>query len=333
MKWRTKLTELLGCKYPIMQGGLSGLGTWELAAAVCEAGAHGNLTAAVSRTPEKLREDIQRLRKATKEPFAVNITIGMCPHIDEMLEVCIEEDVPSIETAAYKPDEYAERIKKSGITWVHKGATVSFVKHAEKLGADAGVLVGLEGYGFKNIRQLPTMTSIAWAARQLKIPFAAAGGIGDSRTMLATMVAGADGIYMGTAFLTTKECLLPDRIKENIVKAIPDHPDLIFELLAPPTAKDYQEIMGSKDKMPLERWIPALERVMLKHHEWRDVPPMWEQAEKLGEQELFGPRLKGPYSFACAYIDRVVTVKEFIDGLIKGAEEILNNLKEEWALT
>lgn len=161
MKWRTRLTELLGCKYPIMQGSFTSLGTWKFAAAVCEAGAHECLTAAISGTPEKLREDIRNLKRTTTEPFSVNITIGICPHIDEMLEVCVEEDVPSIETSAYKPDKFAEHIKRSGITWIHKGATVRFLRHAEQLGANAGVLVGLEGYGLKNIRQLPTLTSIA----------------------------------------------------------------------------------------------------------------------------------------------------------------------------
>ncbi|MGQ9722307.1 MAG: NAD(P)H-dependent flavin oxidoreductase [Candidatus Jordarchaeum sp.] len=178
MRWRTRLTELLDCKYPIIEGGLSGIGTWDFAAAVSNTGAVGCLTAATSRTPDKLREDIQKLRKATNNPFIVNISIGGCPQIDEMFEACFQEDVPAIETAGYRPDEYIERIKKSNITWIHKGATVDFCKHAEKLGVDAVVLVGLEGYGFKNIKQLPTLTSIAWAAPQLRVPLIAGGGIG-----------------------------------------------------------------------------------------------------------------------------------------------------------
>lgn len=105
MKWQTRLTELLGCEYPIMQGALSRIGNWKFAAAVSEAGAHGCITAAVSLTPEKLREDIRRYRDATGKPFEVNLTVGMCPHIDEMLEVCLEEDVEVIETAVYNADK------------------------------------------------------------------------------------------------------------------------------------------------------------------------------------------------------------------------------------
>lgn len=337
MKWKTRITELLDCKYPILEGGLTGIGTWEFAAAVSETGAVGCLTAAVYKTPERLREAIKNIRAATKNHFTVNISIGMCPRIDEMLEVCIEENVPSLETAVYKPDEYAERIKKSGIPWIHKGATVNFIKHAEDLGADAVVLVGLEGYGFKNIRQLPTLTSIAWARRQIKVPLLAAGGIGDARTMLAAMMAGADGVYLGSALMATIECPLSARVKENMVKAAPDHPDLIMELLAPPRPEDYKEIMAMRGKIPFEKWMPALERVMLKHHEWRDTPTMWEQGDKLKDDPdaampSLGTRPKGPFSFACAYIDRIVSVQEFIDNMVKGAEEIMKGLTTQWEL-
>ncbi len=312
-----------------MEGGLSGLGTWELAAAVCEAGAHGSITAAVYRTPEGLREAIQNLRKATKHKFSVNLTIGMCPRIDEMLDVCIEENVHAIETAAYKPDEYAKKIKKAGIIWIHKAAVIDHLKHAERLGADAVVLVGLEGYGFKNIRQLPTFTAIAWGARQLKVPLVAGGGIGGPHTFLAALALGAEGIYMGTAFLVTKECPLSQRVKENIVKATPDHPDLIFELIAPPDPEEYKAVREAKDKMPLEKWLAAMERVHLKHKDWRNVLPMWEQGEQLrtdkAEEAMptYGSRPKGPYSFACGYLNKIVSCKELIEGIVKGAEEIL----------
>jgi putative N-acetylmannosamine-6-phosphate epimerase len=339
VKWRTRLTELLGCKYPIMEGAYAGIGTWEFAAAVSKTGAVGCLTAMTSKTPDGLREDIQKLRKATKNPFTVNITLAICPHIDDMFEVCFEEDVPAIETAAFRPDEYAERIKESGITWIHKAATMDFCKHAEKLGADAVVLVGLDGYGFKNIRQVPTFTSIAWAAPQLNVPLIAAGGIGDPRTFLGALFLGADGVYLGSALMATKECSLSDRIKENIVKAQPDHPDLIRELLAPPIPKDFAEVLKMREKMPLEEWLISLEKVMLKHPDWKDVDPAYlQELLKSGGTEVIelfpslGTRPKGPFSFACGYIDRIVTVQEFIENMVKGAEKILKIKAEEWEL-
>ena len=330
MEWKTRITDLLECKYPIMEGGLSGIGTWELAAAISETGAVGCITAGLYKTPERLQNAIRKTRETTKNPFAVNITIGMTQHIDEMFEVCFAERVPHIETAAYRPDEYADRIKKSGIPWIHKGATVDFCKHAEKLGADAVVLVGLDGYGFKNIKQLPTFTAIAHASKQIKVPLLAAGGIGDGHTFLGALALGADGVYMGTAFEVTQECRLSQRIKQNIVDAVPDHPNLIHELLAPPDMKDYMEVRAAKDAMPFERWITAMEAVHLKHSKWKETGPMWEMAENLTKEqaanfEMMGERIKGPYSFACAYIDNIPTCKELVERIIREAEEILDS--------
>jgi len=326
MEWKTRITELLGCKYPILEGGLSGMGTWELAAAVTNAGGEGCITAGVYKKPENFREAIHKIRESVGEKhFAVNFTYGMNTYADEKFEVCVEEKVRHIETAVYKPDDIAERIKKAGMTWIHKAASLRHLKHAEKLGVDAVVLVGLDGWGFKNPEQLPTFTSIAWAANELNIPLIAAGGIGDARTFLGALALGADGIYMGTAFEVCKESRLPEKIKQNIVKAVPNHPDLIYELLAPPDPKEYKRILDAKDKMPFEKWIPALEAVGLKHNP--DVPPMWEMAEPKGDDmdiHFIGPRLKGPYSFACAYIDHVPTVKELIESIIQKAEGIID---------
>ncbi len=251
--------------------------------------------------------------------------------------MCIEEEIPIIETAGYRPDVYAEQIKESGITWIHKGATIDFVKHGEKLGADAVVLVGLDGYGFKNIRQLPTFTSIAWAAPQMEVPLIAAGGIGDARTMLAALMAGADGVYMGSAFMATKECPISERIKQNMINAKPDHPDLIYELLAPLRPEDYQEVMELRRRMPVEKWLPALEMVMLKHHEWKDVDFMKVQ-EKILHQDpdsppSLGSRPKGPFSFVCGYINQIQTVQQLIENMVQDAEQIMTNVVRQWELT
>jgi hypothetical protein len=125
-----------------------------------------------------------------------------------------------------------------------------------------------------------------------------------------------------------------------MIRAQPNHPDLIRELLAPPIPKDYVKIMEMKDKMPFEEWIVSLERVMLKHQDWKDVDPIWVEAEVLKNKDpataeqfpSLGTRPKGPFSFACGYIDRVVTVKEFIENMIKGAEKILKEKTERWEL-
>ena len=327
LEWNTRLTELLGCKYPIMQGAFAGFGTWEFAAAVSKADACGCITASVYGKPEKLREAIQNMRKAVGgKPFTVNISIGICRDVEGMLNVCIDERVPAVETAAYKPDEYINLIRKAqnvGVRWIHKAATLNFVKHAEKLGADAVILVGLDGYGFKNIRQLPTFTSIAWASRHIKIPLVAAGGIGDARTFLAALAAGADGAYIGSAFMATKECPLPENVKEMMVMdKTPDDPSLIFELVAPPKFEEYEKVMRERNKLSLEVWLPKLEAVMLKHHNWETTTN-----EQSLQQQLKSGKIRRMWSFTIpAYVDRVVTVEELIKSIVEGAEKIL----EDW---
>jgi nitronate monooxygenase len=299
-----------------LQGALSRIGNCKFAAAVSETGAHGCLTAAVSLTPEKLREDIRRCREATSKPFEVNLTVGMCPHIDEMLKVCLDEDIEVIETAVGSADDLGKRIKDAGRKWIHKTATLKHALHAEKSGADAVIIVGLEGIGFKNISQLPTMTTIAWAARHVKIPIIAGGGIGDARTFLGALALGAEGVMMGTAFMATQECPISERAKQNMVKAFPDHPQLRHAVLSPPNPRDYEEVMKKRDEMRLEKWLPALERVMLKQDDWKVAPEAWREDYERGSSMM---------SFAVAYIDRIPTVKEFVAGIISDAEDIVKS--------
>jgi nitronate monooxygenase len=315
MKWKTRLTELLNCDYPILQAALSRIGNWKFAAAVSEAGAHGCLTAAVSMTPEKLREDIRRCKDATDKDFSVNITIGMCPHIDEMLDVVLDEEIEVIETAVFTADEYGKRIKDAGRKWIHKTATLKHALHAQKQGADALILVWLEGIGFKNIQQLPTMTTIAWASRHINVPIIAAGGIGDARTFLGSLALGAEGVMMGTAFMATRECPISDRFKEKMVNAFPDNPHLRNRVLAPPNPGAYEAVMKKRDEMPLPNWLTALERVMLKHDDWEIAPEMWNEDYD---------RLSSMMSFGVTYVDKIPTVKEFVDNIIEGADNIIN---------
>ena len=225
IKWKTRVTDLLGCKYPILQGAIARLGDWRFAAAVAEAGAHGTITASISKTPQQLREDIKQCRKATSGSFGVNLSIGICPQIDEMLDVCIEERV-AVETSVYKPDALAPRIKQAGLKWIHKAARVKDAVHAQELGPDAIILVGLEGAGIKNPEQLPTMTTILWGRKNISLPLIAAGGIGDANGFLGALALGADGVMMGSVFMVTQECQISAKDKQQIIQLSPDNPEL-----------------------------------------------------------------------------------------------------------
>lgn len=232
MEWKTKITDLLGCKFPILQGATERLGVWEFAAAVAEAGAHGTITASVSKTPEQLRDDIRRCKDATNGTFGVNLSIGICPQIEEMLEVCIAEQVP-VETALFKPDALAARIKQSGLKWIHKAARVRDALHAQELGVDAVILVGLEGAGFKNPAQLPTMTTILHGVRRLSVPVIAAGGIGDAHGFLGALALGAEGVMVASAFMTTKESPVSQKDKEAMIGLNLDDPEFRNRVMTP----------------------------------------------------------------------------------------------------
>ena len=316
MQWKTRITDLLDCKYPILQGAFAGFGHWEFAASVANTGAHGMITASVSGTPEKLKEDIRKCREATGGTFSVNFTLTHSLPWDKMLEACIEERVP-LETAAYKPDDLIPRIKEAGLIWIHKAARVKDAIRAAKLGADAVIIVGLEGTGFKSPEQLPTMLSLIWTLREIDIPVIAAGGIGDARGMLGALGTGAEGIMMGTAFMATKECPLNDRMKEAIIKASFDNAELRHRVLSVADPDDLEEVMKLRGTVPTDRWLSMLERVNLKDPRWRDPDSAGQDSDS---------RLN-MVSLAAGVIDEVKPVKKFIDGLIINAENIIASRK------
>lgn len=315
MNWQTRVTELLGSKYPIIQGAFGGFGTSALAAPVSQAGGFGIITASAWRTPERLREDIKKARSMTDKPFGVNLSVGLCPHIDEMREVSIEERVPVIFTSAYRADNHGKRIHEAGLKWVHKVAAVQHALAAERQGADAVVIVGLEGTAFKSIFQLPTLISITTAAMQIKVPLIAAGGIGDARGFLAALSMGAEGIYMGTRFLATEECPISKRYKQKLVKSQPWDKEYRERALTLPTPEDYEKIIGERGNMPMDQWLQHLEQVMFKQSEVGEID--WESDFDL---DLI-LRIAGG-SLAVGVIDRVMSVKELIDTIIRDAERM-----------
>ncbi len=322
---KTRVTELLGCKYPILQGAMAGLGDWRFAAAVAATGAHGTITASVSRTPEKLKEDIRNCRQASGGSFGVNLSFGLCPRIEEMLEVCIEEKVP-VETAMYKPDALVKRIVASGLPWIHKAARIKDAVHAAQVGAQAVIIVGLEGTGFKSPEQLPTLASLVWLNRLIDIPIIAAGGIAEARGFVGAMGMGAEAVMMGTAFMLTKESPLKLALKEQIIKVSPDDPRLIRRVLSLPDPKAYAEVMAMRSKMPLDAWLRAVERVNLKDNQplSPETAPASPGIEPYEFVSAADPTRM--VSLALTGIDRIQSIKELVDGMVIGAAELVDKL-------
>lgn len=309
MKWTNRVTLILGSKYPIMLGAMQGIGRSAIAVPVSEAGGFGIITAHCFHKPEQLREDIRKARAITNKPFGVNFSIGFVSDIDAMLDVALDEGVKVIETSVFRADEYGRRIKAAGAKWIHKVASVEHAVSAERHGADAVIIVGLDGIGFKHTSQLPTLASIAWAARQIRIPIIAAGGIGDARTFAGALAAGAEGVCMGTAFLATKECPISDKYKQSLVNAKPTDPLFRNQALNPPNTEALMEVMKERDALPLDQWLKRLEKVML---------------QQSPDGKMQGKEMAGG-SLAVGLIDKIVTVRELIDSMVAGAEQILTS--------
>lgn len=300
MVWKTRVTDLLGIRYPIIEGALAGIGNADLAAPVSEAGGLGTLTAWTMGTPEKLRKGIREVRSRTDKPFAVNLSPTLDPSLQAMLEVAIDERVPVVETAGSRAVDFGTRVKEAGLTWVHKVQTVRHALAAERDGADAVCIMGLEGAGLKSPLALPTLVSVALAARQVRVPIIAAGGIGDARTFLAALALGAEAVQLGTMFCAVKECPLSERRKQVLVEADPWDPKWRDPILATSRPEDVQRL---KEAIGTAEVLRAAG-----------------QAEDTGIPKEAGT---GALSLAIGFIDHVVTVKELIDGIISEAEEIL----------
>jgi len=221
MEWKTNITEMLGCKYPIIQGAFAGIGKADLAAPVSEAGGFGIITGHNFKTAELLREEIHRAREMTKNNFGINFTI-IPPrfneaHYKDMVEVVIDEGIGTVFTSAYKAKNIGERLHSGGVNWIHKCATMKHAISACSHGVDAVVIVGIEGTGFKNPKQNTTLVNMVMANRTIDVPFIAAGGIGDAHGLLGALGMGAEAVYLGTSFMSVKECPTSEKFKERMI--------------------------------------------------------------------------------------------------------------------
>lgn len=234
---KTRVCELLGIEYPVIQAPMTWI-TWaELAAAVSNAGGLGVLgpnagertpTKDVVETGERLRRQIQKTRSLTSKPFGVNIILPLpaFPKIgrdfsDQTLKVAIEEKVPAVVLVGDGAEEYTAQAKKAGIKVLLRGSpmNVDVARRAEKAGVDCIIAVGFEGGGHVGVDRLPTFVLVPQVVDAVKAPVVAGGGIVDGRGMAAAFALGAEGIYMGTRFIATRECVAHDKVKESILHA------------------------------------------------------------------------------------------------------------------
>jgi NAD(P)H-dependent flavin oxidoreductase YrpB (nitropropane dioxygenase family) len=232
-----RLCQILDIQYPIVQAPMNWITGASLAAAVSNAGGLGTVgpnaganvvTTDVAETGERLRRQIKKARSLTSKPFAVNFPVGMegvevaevgRKYSQRCVEVALEEGIPVAITSVGSPSVYTKTLKDAGIKVLHAVSTVSQAKKAEAAGVDAVICEGYEGGGHKALTELTTMVLVPMTADAVKIPILAGGGIADARGVVAALALGADGVYVGTRFIVTRECDAHPNVKQAVLRA------------------------------------------------------------------------------------------------------------------
>lgn len=209
------INELLNIRYPIIQGGMAWVATWELASAVSNAGGLG-IIGVGGADVNWVEAQIRQMKAHTDKPFGVNLML-MNPQADEIAELLAAEHIPVITTGAGNPAKYMARFKESGAKVIPVVASVALAHMMERAGADAVVAEGMESGG--HIGSATTMTLVPQVVDAVQIPVIAAGGIADARGFAAALMLGASGVQMGTRFVTAKESIVHEKYKDKIIRA------------------------------------------------------------------------------------------------------------------
>ncbi|MFC0282822.1 NAD(P)H-dependent flavin oxidoreductase [Camelimonas abortus] len=219
---KTRITELFGIKYPIVQGGMHYVGLAELAAAVSNAGGLGIITALTQPTPDHLAREIEKAQKLTDKPLGVNLTflpVVNQPDYPGYVKTIIDSGIRIVETAGNNPGKWVEMLKAGGVKVIHKCTTIRHSLKAQSLGVDALSVDGFECGGHPGEDDIPNFILLARAQEELKVPFIASGGMADGRSLVAAMALGADGVNMGTRFIATREAPVHENVKKAILAA------------------------------------------------------------------------------------------------------------------
>ena len=231
---KNRITELLGIRYPIVQGGMQWVGRAELAAAVSNAGGLGTLGALTQPTPEDLGREIERCRAMTDKPFGVNVTMLPTvnpPPYERIFDIIVSHGIRIVETAGNVPAAVFERLRDAGIVIVHKCTSVRHALAAEKRGVHVVSIDGFECAGHPGEEDVPGLVLIPAAVSALNVPVIASGGIADGRGMAAALSLGAEGVNMGTRFVATREAPVHENVKQALVKARENETRLIMRTL------------------------------------------------------------------------------------------------------
>ncbi len=256
---QNRITELFQIKYPIIQAGMIWASGWKLASAVSNSGGLG-IIGAGSMYPEILKEHIEKCKKATDKPFAVNVPM-LYPDIEKLMQIIIDEKVPIVFTSAGNPKTWTKTLQVEGIKVVHVVSSVKFAMKSEEAGVDAVVAEGFEAGGHNGRDETTTFTLIPMVKEKISIPLIAAGGIATGRGMLAAMVLGADAVQVGSRFVATPEASSHQNFKELVVQAKEGDTSLTLKELAPVRLlknKFFEDVQELYTKSPSKEQLTEL---------------------------------------------------------------------------
>lgn len=324
---KSKVTEMFGIKYPIICGAMMWLCEHQLCSAVSNAGGMGNLTAGNYENEDDFRNAINKTRELTDKPFMVNVTIFPSVRITEehhkmYLRVCAEEKIAGLEISGAPLDkayglEYIDMLKKAGVKLFQKVASVKHAIHAEKVGYDGIYAIGHEGGGHP--LDVTTMLLTARAVESVSIPVVTAGGISNGRTMAAALSLGAEGIMMASRFMATRECIIHNNIKQELVKRQENETVLFLKSFG---------MQGRALKNAVVEKIIALEE---KNCKIEDIFPLvsgekmrkaWETGDVEGSPMMVGQSI--------GLINDIPTCKKLIERMVKEAGEHISNASDKF---
>jgi NAD(P)H-dependent flavin oxidoreductase YrpB (nitropropane dioxygenase family) len=318
--FQTRITQMFGIKYPIIQGAMMWLSRAEMVAAASNAGGLGIMASLTFPTVGELREEIRKVKSLTDKPFAVNITLlpTLRPRsLEEYIAAAIEEGVTIIETAGRNPRQYMRQLREGGVKVMHKVASVKAALTAERVGVDAVTIVGFEEGGNPGMDDVTTLVLVPRTVDELSIPVIAGGGFGDGRGFMAALSLGAEGVLMGTRFMMSKESPLHPSLKQRLLEASEKDTLMIMRSINNPervVATGFAQSILEMEKRgtTLEELLPLIDGLRQKRALDRGEP----------DQAMI------PCGQVVGLIDDLPTIKEIINGIIKEARAIGKRLNE-----
>ncbi|GAB3294711.1 nitronate monooxygenase [Epidermidibacterium keratini] len=316
---KTRITELLGTTYPIVQGGMHHVGYAELASAVSNAGGLGIITALTQRTPDDLAAEIEKAHSMTDKPFGVNLTfLPMLnpPDYPAYVQAVIEGGVKIVETAGNNPAKWLPILKENDIKVIHKCTSVRHALKAQSIGCDAVSVDGFECGGHPGEDDIPNMILLPRAAEELEIPFLASGGMADGRSLAAVLALGADGMNLGTRFIATQEAPVHESVKQAIVEAS----ELDTRLVMRPLRNTERVLTNAAVERLLDK-----ERTLGAEITFEDIAPevagVYPRVMQGGEMDA------GAWScgMVAGLIHDIPTVAELMERIVGEAREIVND--------